>query len=327
MKPVLAIVVPCFNEEEVLPATSQVLGSLLDDMKSLGEVSGESYICFVNDGSSDRTWDIICDLKSKSSDFCGINLSRNFGHQAALLSGLFTAKADAYITIDADLQDDEKVIRDMVRLYREGKDIVYGCRDNRDTDTWFKRCTALAFYRLREALNCRTIPNHADFRLMSARSVKELSRFGEVNLFLRGVIPLLGFPSACVYYRRKARELGESKYPFGKMLRLAWDGVVNFSDFPMYFVVWLGGVGFLLSLGLIAWSLIQWSCGNTLPGWTSTIAIVATFGSLQFFFIGIIGLYIAKIFRETKRRPIYVVQDDTTPKNICLSSLSQHSQS
>ncbi len=314
MRPLLAIIVPSYNEEEALPHTAQVLGRLLDDMKAAAEIAPGSYVCFVNDGSSDRTWDIIREFQAASPQFCGINLSRNFGHQAALLAGLFTAQADAYVSIDADLQDDEQAIRDMVRLHREGKDIVYGCRDNRETDTWFKRTTAMAFYRLRESLNVHTIPNHADFRLMSARSVRELKRFGEVNLYLRGVIPLLGFPSGRVYYRRKARELGQSKYPFMKMLRLAWDGVANFSDFPMIFVTWVGAIGFLLSLGLIAWSIIQWSIGNTLPGWTSTVSIVAAFASLQFLFTGIIGLYIAKIFRETKRRPIFVIQDDTSPK-------------
>ncbi len=315
MKPVLAIIVPCYNEEEVLPSTAKALGKLLSDMKEAGEVAAGSYVCFVNDGSRDRTWDIICELQATSPAFCGINLSRNFGHQAALLSGLFTAQADAYVSIDADLQDDEQAIREMVRLHRHGKDIVYGCRDNRESDTWFKRTTAEAFYRLREALNVHTIPNHADFRLMSARSVRELKRFGEVNLYLRGIIPLLGFPCERVYYRRKARELGESKYPLTKMIRLAWDGLVNFSDFPMIFVMWVGAIGFLLSLSLITWSIFQWSNGNTLPGWTSTVSIVAVFGSLQFLFIGIIGLYIGKIFRETKHRPIYVVQDDTTPKS------------
>ncbi len=315
MKPIVAIIVPCFNEEEVLPSTAETLGKLLDDMKASGEAAEGSYVCFVNDGSKDHTWNIICSLQTSSANFCGINLSRNFGHQAALLSGLFTAQADVYVSIDADLQDDEQAIREMLRLHREGKDIVYGCRDNRETDTWFKRGSAQAFYHLREMLNVHTIPNHADFRLMSARSVNELKRFGEVNLYLRGIIPLLGFPSAKVYYKRKARELGESKYPLAKMIRLAWDGVANFSDFPMVFVMWVGFIGFLLSIAFIAWSIYQWKCGNTLPGWTSTVSIVAVFSSLQFLFIGVVGLYIGKIFRETKRRPIYVVQDDTTPKS------------
>ncbi len=314
MQPVLAIIVPCYYEEEVLPSTAETLGKLLEVMVSAGEVAENSYVCFVNDGSQDRTWPIICELRERSPRFCGINLSRNFGHQSALLAGLFTAEADAYVSIDADLQDDENAIREMVRFFREGKDIVYGCRDNRETDTWFKRTTAQAFYGLRAAMGCQTIPNHADYRLMSRRSVNELRRFCEVNLYLRGIIPMLGFPSEKVYYKRKARELGESKYPFIKMLRLAWDGVVNFSDFPLLFMVWAGVVGFLMSLALIAWSVFQWYTGHALPGWTSTVSIVAAFSSLQFLFIGIIGLYIGKIFRETKRRPIYVVQDDTTPK-------------
>ncbi len=313
--PLLAIVVPCYNEEEVLPTTAATLGALLDAMLAAGEVAAGSYVCFVNDGSRDRTWELISCLHEASPRFCGINLSRNFGHQAALLAGLFSAQADAYVSIDADLQDDEQAIREMVRLYREeGKDIVYGCRDNRETDTWFKRSTAHAFYRLRSLVGCHTIPDHADFRLMSARSVAELRRFGEVNLYLRGIIPMLGFPSSCVYYKRKARALGESKYPFYKMLRLAWNGIVNFSNFPLLCVLWCGLIGFVLSLLFIAWSIWQWYNGNALPGWTSTVSAVAAFASLQFLFIGIIGLYISKIFLESKRRPLFIVQDNTTPK-------------
>ena len=311
--PVLAIVVPCYREEETLPVTAPVLGDLLRGMVEDGMVSPESYICFVNDGSRDGTWPEILRLQEESPVYRGINLSRNFGHQSALMAGLLTAEADVYVSIDADLQDDEQKIREMVQLYLEGKDIVYGCRDKRDTDTWFKRTTALMFYSLRAWMGCDTIRNHADYRLMSRRAVDELRRFGEVNLYLRGVVPLLGFPHGYVYYDRKERKLGESKYPLMKMLRFAWNGVVNFSEFPLLCVVWAGAVSLAVSLILILWTLMQWSAGHTVPGWTSTVLVIALFGSLQFIFTGVLGLYIAKIFKETKRRPLYIVQDDCTP--------------
>lgn len=313
-KPLLSIVVPCYYEEEALPLTAETLGRLLQDMMDAGEVHPDSHICFVNDGSQDRTWPIIMELAGKSSMYRGVNLSRNFGHQSAVLAGLFTDKADAYITIDADLQDDENKIRDMVSLYREGNDIVYGCRGDRSSDTWFKRTTAQAFYSVRAKMGCRTIPNHADYRLMSARAVNELRRFGEVNLYLRGVVPMLGFPSACVFYSRKPRRQGESKYPLRKMIKLAWDGVANFSEVPLQLCLWVGAIGFLLSMLLIVYSIVSWYIGETLPGWTSTVLIISSFSSLQFFFMGIMGLYIGKIFRETKSRPRYIVQDDLTGK-------------
>lgn len=311
---VISIVVPCYYEEEALPLTATVLGKLVQAMIDAEEVHPDSHICFVNDGSQDKTWDIIKELIEQSPLYRGINLSRNFGHQAAVLAGLLTDKADAYITIDADLQDDETKIRDMVALYREGKDIVYGCREDRSSDTWFKRTTAQAFYALREKMGCHTVPNHADYRLMSARAVNELRRFGEVNLYLRGIVPMLGFPSAKVYYSRKPREQGESKYPLRKMIKLAWDGVANFSEVPLQLCLWFGGFVFVLSVLLIVYSLVRWYMGEALPGWTSTILVISTFGSLQFFFIGILGLYIGKIFRETKCRPHFIVQDDMTKK-------------
>lgn len=314
MKPVLAIVVPCYNEEEVLPSTSETLRKLIADMVGAGEIAEESYVCFVNDGSRDGTWSIIQKLGGESPVFRGVNLSRNFGHQSALLAGLFTAKADIYVSIDADLQDDEQKIRDMVRLYKEGNDIVYGCRDKRATDTWFKRTTALGFYKLRDSMGCSTIPNHADYRLMSARAVESLKEFREVNLYLRGIIPMLGYPSAKVFYDRKARELGESKYPLSKMLKLAWDGVVNFSDVPLKLVLWIGLLGVVVSLALIVWAAVAWLTHNVVPGWASTLIVVSFFGSVQFCFMGILGLYLGKIFRETKHRPLYIVQDTNVPR-------------
>lgn len=308
----LCIVVPCYNEEEALPSSAKTLGDLLLSMISDNLVSPDSYICFVNDGSADRTWECIRWLMEQSRMFRGINLSRNFGHQGALLAGLFTAKADMYVSIDADLQDDERKISEMVAMYHEGKDIVYGCRDNRETDTWFKRTTAELFYKLREKMGCYTIPNHADYRLMSARAVQALKQFGEVNLFIRGIIPMLGFPSGKVFYARKAREQGESKYPLSKMLLLAWNGVVNFSDAPLMFCLFAGLIGCAVSVCLMIWAFCQWYAQSTLPGWTSIVLVVCFFGSLQFLFIGIIGLYIGKIMRETKHRPVFIVQDDMT---------------
>ena len=310
--PSLCIVVPCYNEEEALPASARTLYTLLGDMVQAGEVTPESYICFVNDGSADKTWQVIEGLMGQSRAFRGVNLSRNFGHQGALLAGLFTADADAYVSIDADLQDDEEKIRDMVQLYREGKDIVYGCRDNRETDTWFKRTTAELFYKLREWAGCYTIPNHADYRLMSRRAVEALKQFGEVNLFIRGIIPLLGFPSAKVYYARKAREQGESKYPLRKMLALAWNGVVNFSEAPLMLCVIVGLAGIVLSLALVVWAVWRWYEGGTIPGWASLLMAISVFSSMQFLFLGIIGLYVGKVMRETKHRPVFIVQDDCT---------------
>lgn len=310
--PTLAIVVPCYCEEETLPSTAATLASLLEGMILTGEVSGESHICFVNDGSQDKTWDIIKKHISHSSLYRGVNLSRNFGHQAALLAGLFTDQADVYITIDADLQDDETKIRDMISLFYAGKDIVYGCREERSSDTWFKRTTAQIFYGIREKMGCYTVPNHADYRLMSARAVAMLKRFGEVNLYLRGIVPLLGFPSARVFYARKARTYGETKYSLCKMIRLAWDGVVNFSETPLLLCLWAGCFGVLVSMFLMVYSIGRWYMGETLAGWTSTVLIISWFMSMQFVFVGIVGLYIGKIFRETKCRPRYIVQDFLT---------------
>ena len=295
-----------------MPMTARTLYALLNTMQMMDEISPESYICFVNDGSSDSTWSIIVELMRRARIFRGVNLSRNFGHQGALLAGLFTAEADAYVSIDADLQDDEQKIREMVQLYRNGNDIVYGCRDNRDSDTWFKRCTAELFYKLREWVGCHTIPNHADFRLMSRRAVEALKSFGEVNLFVRGIIPLLGFPSAKVFYARRPRKQGESKYPLHKMLALAWDGMVNFSEAPLMLCVIIGGLGVVICLALTIWAVWRWYVGATIPGWASLLMVMTIFSSLHFLFLGIIGLYVGKVMKETKHRPVYIVQDNCT---------------
>lgn len=308
----LCILVPCYNEDAIFTSTAHILGTLLEEMVENGIVTSDSFICFVNDGSTDNTWSLMQEAMRQSRVFRGINLSRNFGHQGALLAGLHTAKADMYVTIDADLQDDERKIPEMVQLYYEGSDIVYGCRVDRTTDTWFKRCSANLFYKLRAWMGCRTIPNHADFRLMSRRAVEALERFEEVNLFIRGLIPLLGFPSSKVFYARKARQEGESKYPMRKMVMLAWDGVVNFSESPLMLCIVFGVIGIGLCMGLIIWSITRWYQGATIPGWASLLMVICMFSSLQFFFLGIIGLYIGKVLRETKHRPVFIVQDDYT---------------
>lgn len=312
--PQLCIVVPCYNEEETISTSAEVLEKVLEQMIEKGEVESSSYICFVNDGSCDQTWEWIEFFMKQSPMYRGINLSRNFGHQGALLAGLFTADADAYISIDADLQDDVRKMTEMVRLYRDGKDVVYGCRDNRDTDTWFKRTTANMFYKLREWAGCYTIPNHADYRLMSRRAVEALKQFGEVNLFVRGIIPLLGFPSAKVFYARRSRSYGESKYPLRKMAALAWNGIVNFSEAPLMLCLFVGMLSMVMCLILALWTAWRWYIGATIPGWASIVTVVTVFSSLQFLFLGVIGLYVGKVMREAKHRPVYIVQDDCTRK-------------
>lgn len=312
--PVLAIIVPCYNEEEVLPSSAKVLMNRLTDYIKGEMVSPESYICFINDGSTDRTWEIVNSLIKENPLYRGISLSRNFGHQAALLSGLYTAVADIYISIDADLQDDERVMSDMIKAHLSGADIVYGCRSERTSDTWFKRYTAEMFYKIRCSIGCKTIPNHADYRLMSARVVEKLKQHSEVNLYLRGIIPMLGFPSEKVFYSRKPRQAGESKYPFHKMLKLAWNGVVNFSEVPLHLIIILGFLGLVVCAALLVYVMYSWLCGTTIQGWTSLALVIIFFSSIQLLCTGCIGLYVGKIFNETKRRPLYLIQDDLSAK-------------
>jgi len=311
-KPILCIIIPCFNEEDALPSSHQVIFSELRDMINNGLISNSSYICYINDGSTDQTWKLINKF-SKSGHCNGINLSRNFGHQSALLAGLFNTPADIYISIDADLQDDVKTMQEMVNLYHQGFDIVYGCRKERDTDTLFKRYTAILFYRLRQRLGCETILNHADYRLLSSRVVKELRKYEETNLYLRGIIPQLGFPSSKVFYSRKKRMEGTSKYPLKKMLALALNGVVNFSNIPLLFILWIGIIGILFSIALTGYAFISWYYNLALPGWTSTVLIILFFCSMQILCTGCIGIYIGKIFQEVKRRPLYIIQEKLTP--------------
>jgi Glycosyltransferases involved in cell wall biogenesis len=309
----LSIVVPCFNEEEVLEETTKELTVILDQLVKEQKISSDSSLFFVDDGSSDRTWTLI---RQKADHFAcvqGVKLSRNFGHQYALLAGLETASkvSDCIISIDADLQDDVRTIPKMVSKYLEGFDIVYGVRDKRDTDTFFKRNTALAFYRLMNRMGVRLVPNHADFRLMSRRAVNELMNYGEENIFLRGIVPLLGFPSTEVYYNRKERFAGESKYPFNKMLAFAIDGITSFSVVPIKLVTSLGFMLVLIGMGIAVYTLIVWLMNHTISGWTSLILSIWLVGGMQLIAIGVIGEYVGKIFKETKRRPRYTIETST----------------
>lgn len=307
----IAIVVPCYNEEDVLPETNARLDDLLQSMKSDGLVDQNSGIYYVDDGSRDRTWEIISDLKEKYSSVHGIKLSRNRGHQNALLAGIFTAKGDAIISIDADLQDDINVIKDMVCRYIEGYEVVYGVRSSREKDTFFKRLTAQGYYRILKSMGVDLIYNHADYRLLSRKAVDCLRQFNEVNLFLRGIVPQLGFPATIVYYERNERFAGESKYPLAKMLSFAAEGITSFSVVPLRMITWLGLMVSLISLVIICWILVaKFILLSVVPGWTSTVLPIYFIGGVQLLSIGILGEYLAKIYMETKRRPLYFIEDE-----------------
>lgn len=308
--PVLGIVVPCFNEEEVLPETARRLADLLTRLVQAGQVSRLSAVWFVDDGSRDRTWEMIRAMAEEpGSVFRGIKLSRNRGHQAALLAGLMRAEGDALISIDADLQDDLDAIPKMIAAQTQGCDIVYGVRSSRATDTAFKRFTAEAYYVLLRKLGVDLVFNHADYRLMSRRSVESLRQFPESNLFLRGLIPQLGYRSCQVEYARLERYAGSSKYPLGKMLALAWQGVTSFSTAPLRVITVLGMAVSLTSLGLGAWALlIRLTTDEAVPGWASTVVPLFLLSGVQLLSLGMIGEYVAKIFVEAKRRPLYFVE-------------------
>ena len=303
------LVVPCYNEEEVLPETSRQLKAVMQSMIDSGKISSESKIAFVNDGSKDNTWNIISALCTDDGIFAGINLSRNKGHQNALLAGLMTAKkyADAVISLDADLQDDEMAIIDMARQFAEGKDIVYGVRKQRKTDTWFKRFTAQAFYRLMQTADKEIIYNHADFRLMSERAVRALMEYPERNMFLRGMVRQLGFSEGYVYYDRTARTAGESKYPLSKMLAFSIDGITSFSTAPLKFITFAGLTMTLISMLIIIYGLYEHFIGKTIEGWTSLMVSMWFIGGVITTGVGITGTYIGKIYNEVKRRPRYFV--------------------
>jgi len=305
----LSLVVPCYNEEEVLGATKEELSRLLSSLIEKGLIKKESFICFVDDGSKDRTWQMIEEF-SKEPHIKGLKLSRNCGHQNALLAGLFYVEGlcDAAVSLDADLQDDVSVVEQMCQKFTEGREIVYGVRKRRDTDTAFKRVTAEGFYKLMNWMGVDVVYNHADFRLMSKRALSWLKEFKEVNLFLRGIIPLLGLSSDTVYYDRKERFAGESKYPLKKMLAFAWDGITSFSVVPLRFITFLGVFVLIISLVLSVWALISKLNGSAVSGWTSMMLIVLFLGGVQMLSLGIIGEYIGKIYKETKRRPRFFIE-------------------
>lgn len=308
----LALVVPCYNEQEALPETNRQLLSLLREMREGHEVD-DFLILYVDDGSRDRTWAEIASMAAGSPHVHGLRLAHNSGHQRALWAGLEWAvdRADAVVTIDADLQDDIQAIPRMARLYREGRDIVYGARRSRATDSPFKRATARAFYGLLRAMGAELVFNHADFRLMSRRSLRALLSFPERNLFLRGLVPTLGFPSAVVYYDRLPRQAGKTKYPLSKMLALAMDGITSFSTRPLRCISCLGLLLMLASLGGIVYGVCSWAAGRALPGWTSLLVSLWFIGGAVLLACGIIGEYVGKTYQEVKRRPRYFIEAET----------------
>jgi glycosyltransferase involved in cell wall biosynthesis len=310
--PIVTIVVPCYNEEEALPETMSQLQQFMDDMILDGIVSERSTILFVDDGSKDQTWSLIFKKSIRSDNIKGLKLSRNVGHQNALLAGLFTAKktSDCVISIDADLQDDMQVMREFVQKFNEGYEVVYGVREKREKDTVFKRSTALGFYKLMKKMGVDLVYNHADYRLMSKRALDELERYDEVNMFLRGIVPLIGFKSTTVTYDRRERLAGETKYPLKKMLSFALDGITSFSVTPIRLVLVVGAASFLTSLLFGLYFLSLKFFGDTELGWTSLITSIWLIGGLQLIAIGLIGEYIGKIYKEAKRRPKYIIDID-----------------
>lgn len=305
----LDIVVPCYNEEDVLPETARRLTALLNRLIADRRITADSRFVFIDDGSRDRTWSLIEELAASGVRVGGIKLSRNRGHQNALLAGLFTVEGDVVISIDADLQDDIEVIGDMLDAYRAGVDIVYGVRDDRSSDTLFKRTTAHAFYRLMEALGVETVYHHADFRLMSRRAVEAAKQFREVNLFLRGIVPLIGFKSSIVHYSRAERFAGVSKYPLKRMVALALNAITSFSVVPLRLITMTGFLVFSLSIAMVAWTLwIRFFSDEAVPGWASTLIPIYFLGGIQILCIGIIGEYLGKVYQETKARPRYIIE-------------------
>lgn len=305
----LMVVIPCYNEEEVLPETSRRLVIKMSALVERGLIAQDSRVLLVDDGSRDRTWELITALNRENPLFEGVKLSRNRGHQNALLAGLMTAKGrcDMCISMDADLQDDMDAMDRFIEKYEEGCEVVYGVRNKRETDTVFKRETALMFYRLMKGLGVDITYNHADYRLMSSRALEALSQFGEVNLFLRGLAPLVGFQSDIVTYDRSERFAGESKYPFKKMLAFAIDGITSFSVKPLRLITTVGLVIFVVSLLMLLYTLISWIGGHAVLGWTSTLASIWMIGGIQLLSLGVIGEYVGKIYNETKRRPRFII--------------------
>lgn len=307
----LAIVVPCYNEEEVLPIAVRALREVLADLTAKGKIAEDSFILFVNDGSKDRTWELIeAEHATTPVQVKGVKLAGNVGHQFALTAGLLTAKdmSDVTVSIDADLQDDVAVIEEMIDKFHQGNDIVYGVRNDRHTDSFFKRVTAQGFYKTMAAMGVKTIYNHADFRLMSKRALEQFSQYKENNLFLRGMVPLLGYQTDSVYYERKKRAAGESKYPLKKMLALAFNGITSFSVKPISLITFLGALIVIGSICAAVYALISYFTGNVVQGWTSLILSIWFIGGVQLLAIGLVGQYIGKIYIEVKHRPRYNIE-------------------
>ena len=312
-RPILWIVIPCYNEEDVLPITAPMFLEQIQTMISKEKISAKSRILFVNDGSKDSTWDIICKLAQDDEHYIGISQSRNRGHQNAVLAGLMEARdvCDITISIDCDGQDDITAMERMVDEYLAGAEVVYGVRSKRDTDTFFKRFTAESFYKLLDKMGVETVYNHADYRLISASVLQEFAGFQEVNIFLRGMIPLVGYKSTTVYYERHERIAGESHYPLSKMLAIAVDGITSLSVRPISIITGAGCVVSLIGFVGIIWAIITAILGNAVPGWASIVCIVCFLGGIQLFSLGVIGEYIGKIYLESKHRPRYIISDKT----------------
>ena len=311
--PRLYIVIPCYNEEAVLPITAPMFREKLEFLTARGKISPDSRVLFVNDGSKDNTWNLICQLAKEDEHYKGICLSRNRGHQNALLAGLMEAKdkCDITISIDCDGQDDINAMDAMVDEYLSGAEIVYGVRSKRDTDTFFKRFTAESFYKLMKWMGADTVYNHADYRLVSSRALKEFANFKEVNIFLRGMFPLVGFKSTCVYYERHERIAGESHYPLKKMLALAFDGITSLSIKPIRIITGLGVVISLVAFALIVYALVSYFTGNVVSGWASSLIVTCFLGGIQLISLGVIGEYVGKIYMETKGRPRFIISERT----------------
>ena len=314
--PRLYIVIPCYNEEAVLPITAPLFRDKLLSLSSQGKISPDSRVLFVNDGSKDSTWNLICKLSKEDEHYEGICLSRNRGHQNALLAGLMEAKdkCDITISIDCDGQDDINAMDEMVDEYLSGAEIVYGVRSKRETDTFFKRFTAESFYKLMKWMGADTVFNHADYRLVSSRALKEFANFKEVNIFLRGMFPLVGFKSTCVYYERHERIAGESHYPLKKMLALAFDGITSLSIRPIRLITGLGVFISLVAFALIVYALVSYFTGNVVSGWASSLIVTCFLGGIQLISLGVIGEYVGKIYMETKARPRFIISERTEEK-------------
>jgi glycosyltransferase involved in cell wall biosynthesis len=308
--PVIGIIIPCYNEESTIDLAAEAVGYEMHHLVEEGVIDAASFICFVDDGSGDATWEKIEKWLQKSTLYRGLKLSRNVGHQRALIAGLMEmrSEAEALISMDADLQDPADTIPTFVREYLNGFEIVYGVREDRSSDSSFKRATAESFYKLMKALGVDIVDNHADCRLLGPRALEALSHFDETNLFIRGIIPLLGYPSTKIFYRRSARIAGESKYPLRKMLAFAWDGITSFSTKPLSLIVWLGYLVFGATFVVVGWVIYTWLAGEAVPGWTSLLLPLLFIGGVQLLCTGVIGQYLGKIYQEVKRRPSYFVE-------------------